>query len=230
MKKQIIILLSLIIGLQACNPSDNHKGNLTVKGTVKGLRLGTLLLKQIKKDSLQAIDSIKVDGQEKFEFHTNIDEAQMMILQLPEVKNGNIKFFASPKDTIRIFTYVESFGFNNKISGGENQTALNSYNDMINKFNNKELDLFKAKFDAAKIGLQQEADSLGKAMDRLKRKRFLYTLNFIMNNKDKAVSPYVALQELSNNPKALDTVFKSLTTKQQDSKYGKEIKKVLFHN
>ncbi len=225
--KRIILLSLVTILMFSCAQNNRKQGNLIVKGQVKGLRLGTLLIKQMIKDSLVSIDSIKVDGNEHFEFHTRIDQPQMMLLELPEVKDGKILFFAAPHDTIQIFTYVESFGIDPKVKGGINQAKRNEYNAMIKKFNNKELDLFKARFEAQKSQLLQEADSIGKKLENLKKKRKLYTLNFIFQNKDKAIAPYLAMMEFYDNVKAIDTIYKSLTPEQQKSIYGKELKKIL---
>jgi len=228
--KNIYILILLTISLVSCSTSENKKANLIVKGQVKGLRLGNLLIKQMLNDSLVSIDSIKVDGEEHFEFHTNIDEPQMMLLELPEVKDDKILFFAAPQDTIKIFAYVESFGINPRIKGGINQQQLNTFNQMIKQFNNKEMDLFKAEFDARKNYLLKEADSLKKALERLQHKRQLYTLNFIFQNKNHAIAPYIAMMNFYDNPKALDTIYKVLPEAQKKSIYAKEIKKILVHN
>ncbi len=226
MLKKIVFIVLLNIILFACQNPNQH-GNLLVKGTVKGLRLGTLQIKKLEQDSLVTIDSVKVDGNENFEFHTNIEEPQVMILELPEVKDGRILFFAAPGDTIHIFAYVETFGLNPTVKGGVNQTEKNAFDKMIKQFNNKELDLFKARFEATKNHFINEADSLGKKLEHLKRKRKLYTLNFIFRNKNNAIAPYIALTEFYDNPKALDTIYKILPVDIKNSRYGKEIKKIL---
>ncbi len=225
--KYFLSLFFVSILLFSCATNNSKKGNLTVKGQVKGLRLGTLLIKQMVKDSLVSMDSIKVDGEEHFEFKTHIDEPQMMLLELPEVKDGRILFFAAPNDTIQVFTYVESFGINPKVKGGINQQKLNEFNKMIRQFNNKEMDLFKAKFDAAQQHLLTEADSLGKKLERLQHKRKLYVLNFIFQNKEQAIAPYVAMMNFYDNKKALDTIYKVLPENLQNSLYGNEIQKII---
>ena len=113
------------------------------------------------------------------------------------------------------------------VKGGVNQTEKNAFDKMIKQFNNKEMDLFKAKFDAAKQHLLQETDSLGKKLDNLQRKRKLYTLNFIFRNKNNAIAPYIAMMEFYNNLKALDTIYKTLPKTIKKSMYAKEIKKIL---
>ncbi len=226
MLKKLIVILIFILSFITCQ-NQKQTGNLLIKGTVKGLRLGSLQIKKLQNDSLVTLDSIKVDGNENFEFHTTIDEPQLMVLELPEVKDGRILFFADLNDTIRIFTYVESFGLTPIVKGGVNQIEKNAYDKMIKQFNDKEMDLFKAKFEAAKQHLSQKADSLGTKLEKLQYKRKLYTLNFIFRNKDKAIAPYIAMMEFYDNPKALDTIYKILPETIRQSIYAKEIKKIL---
>ncbi len=226
MLKKLIVILIFILSFITCQ-NQKQTGNLLIKGTVKGLRLGSLQIKKLQNDSLVTLDSIKVDGNENFEFHTTIDEPQLMVLELPEVKDGRILFFADINDTIRIFTYVESFGLTPIVKGGVNQIEKNAYDKMIKQFNDKEMDLFKAKFEAAKQHLSQKADSLGTKLEKLQYKRKLYTLNFIFRNKDKAIAPYIAMMEFYDNPKALDTIYKILPETIRQSIYAKEIKKIL---
>ena len=224
--KKIIGILIIFTIIFSCNKNNSDK-NLIIKGQVKGLQLGNLLIKQMIQDSLVSIDSIRVDGNENFEFHTHINEAQMMLLELPEVKDGKLLFFAEPNDTVKIFTYVESFGINPIIKGGMNQTKLNEYNQMIKKFNNKDLDLFQQQFEARKEHFIEEADSIAEKLKSMKKKRKLYTLNFIFQNKNKSVAPYIAMMEFYNNPKVLDTIYKVLPENIKASLYGKEIKKLI---
>ncbi len=226
MLKKILIIIIALASFAACS-TKNENGNLVIKGTVKGLRLGTLHVKQFQNDSLVSIDSLMVDGNEHFEFHTQIDEPQIMALELPQVNNGRLLFFAAPNDTINIFAYVESFGIDPIVKGGVNQNRKNEFDQMMRQFSNKEMDLFKAKFDAAKQHMLKEADSLGQKLENLKIKRQLYTLNFIFRNKDYAIAPYVALNQFYNNKKALDTIYKTLTPAVQQSGYGKQLKKLL---
>jgi len=226
MIQKSIVFIAILLFFATCN-SKHQTGNLRVEGTVKGLRLGTLQLKHLVNDSLVNLDSIKVDGEEHFTFQTHIDEPQVLVLELPQVKDGRISFFAAPNDTIHIFTYVESFGISPNIKGGANQTAKNEFDKMIKQFNNKEMDLFKARFEASKQHLLQEADSLGKSLNSLQRKKKLYMLNFIFRHKDKAIAPYIALMEFYNNPKILDTVYKSLPEDISKNYYAKQINKIL---
>jgi len=226
MKKLHLILASIFLFNISCS-TQQKEGNLVIKGNVKDLRLGTLLIKRMINDSLKSVDSIKVDGNEHFEFHTNIKEPQVMILALPEIKDGQILFFAEPKDTIEINTFLEDFAINPQIKAGKNQAKKIEYQEMIKHFNEKKMYLFKAKVEAAQSNNQAKADSIEIKMQNLDKKDALYSLNFIFSNKELAIAPYTAMMKFYNNKKALDTIYKILPEQQKKSIYGKEIKRIL---
>ncbi len=54
------------------------------------------------------------------------------------------------------------------------------------------------------------------------------TVNFAMNHQEYELAPYLMLSEIYNsNTKYLDTVYKSLTPKIKDSKYGKALESLI---
>lgn len=64
--------------------------------------------------------------------------------------------------------------------------------------------------------------------DKLLKRKYLYTVNFAINNKEQEIAPYLALSEVFDaNIKYLDTIYNSLAPKVKKSKYGKELKDFL---
>ena len=62
------------------------------------------------------------------------------------------------------------------------------------------------------------------AADNLLKRKYLYAINFAINNKDNEVAPYIALAEIYDaNIKYLDTIYNSLTPDIAKSKYGIEL-------
>ena len=228
MKNIPIVFLIAVFALTSCKQKKSQNNNsLVVEGKIKGLRLGSLLLKKMENDSVVSIDSVKIDGNEHFQIKTSIDQPQELMLEMPEIKDGRILFFAAPGDTVKIYTFLESFGVNPVIIGGENQEKLNEYNDMMRKFNDKELDLFKARFEAAQSHNQKLMDSLEKASERLQKKKQLYKLNFIFTHKNLPVAGYLGYTEFYNNKKALDTIYKILNDTVKRQLYGEKIKELI---
>lgn len=59
---------------------------------------------------------------------------------------------------------------------------------------------------------------------KLLSSRYLATVNFAKNNHDLEIAPYLMLSEVPNaNLKYHDTIYKLLTPKIKDSKYGKAL-------
>lgn len=223
--KKISILLLLLVAI-SCG-KNNH--DLTVKGTVKGLKKGTIYLQRISDTTLVAVDSVSIKGDSNFELHSDLEMPEMFYLYLD--KNDNTKnrlsFFAD-KGVTEINTTLKNFVYDAKIKGSKQQEILSEYNSMIRQFNNKSLNLIKDKFDAYQAQETANVDSLQKVSDGLNKNKFLYTLNFSMNHLDSEVTPYIVLTDLyTANIKALDTIYNSLEEPVLKSKYGLELKKFI---
>jgi N-acetylglutamate synthase-like GNAT family acetyltransferase len=60
-------------------------------------------------------------------------------------------------------------------------------------------------------------------MDNLLRRRYLYTINFAVQNTDQNIAPYLALTQIYDaNLSLLDSIALNMTQAVRDSKYGKE--------
>jgi hypothetical protein len=71
-------------------------------------------------------------------------------------------------------------------------------------------------------------DSLQKAADKNALRRYLFVLNFALNNSDSYVAPYVTLNDAANaNVKFLDSIYNKLTPEVATSKYGKQLDKFI---
>ena len=123
-----------------------------------------------------------------------------------------------------ISTFFNKFNFKYLIDGSENQDLLDDYYDFIQKFNGQNLDLQKAYWQAQ---INQNADSIAlieKQQKALEKRKYLYAINFAMNNKDSEIAPYIALSEIYNAKVTfLDTIYKALPTNIANSKYGLQL-------
>lgn len=231
MKKILFSLFTLFL-IASCDSSKNS--NLNVTGYVDGLKKGQLFLEKIADSSFQSIDSIKINGDAHFSFETHIDEPQIMFLRLDDNSGDEnqeiIKFFAETGD-YDIQTKIKNFS--NKVeieTVSKNHLKYEEYNEMIDKFNNKNLDLIAAglKLDETNENDVKQIDSLTKRYNSLLKRKYLYTVNFAVNNKDLEVAPYVTVAEIYDaNLKYLDTIYKTLNRKVRKSLYGKELKDLI---
>lgn len=220
MKKNLLLIIVLFI--IACGKKE---ADLTVKVNVKGLKKGTLHLKKIEDTTLISVDSITINGNSQVELYSNLDSPEVFYLYLDKnsAEKDRIAFFAN-KGITEINTTLKNFAFDAKIKGSEQQKVLEEYQKLISKLNNRNLDLIKEHFEAQKNGDSIKLDSLVKESDNSLKRKYLFTVNFALNNKDSEVAPYIALSEIYDaRIDLLDTINKSLTDNVKSSKYGKEL-------
>ena len=225
MKKLIPFVLIIALAF-SCGKSA--KGNMIVKGEISGLKKGTLYLQKLIDTTLITVDSIQLFGKNSFELSDNVSSPEVYYLTYnggPESKK--ILFFGEA-GAISINDNIEEFGFKPVISGSKSQEILNKFNETNQKFKLQRLDFIKKDIEARAINNDLAVDSLEKAYKNFVRKRFLYTTNFAIANKDSEVAPYIAISELFDaNLYLLDTVNNSLTDKVKSSTYGKHLQRYI---
>ncbi|MDB9859099.1 DUF4369 domain-containing protein [Flavobacteriaceae bacterium] len=220
MKKISLVLLALF--LMACG-KEQH--DLTVKANIEGLKKGTLYLKKVEDTTLVIIDSLVVNGNTNIELHSDLDSPEIFYLYLDKnsAEKDRITFFAD-KGITEINTTLKNFAFEFEIKGSEQQKTLEEYQTVIDKINNRYLYNFKEQFEARKAGDTAKLNILIKEGNNSLKRKYLYTVNFALNNKNSEVAPYLALTEIYNaRIDYLDTINNSLTLKVKASKYGKEL-------
>ena len=226
--KKISILLLAIIALISCN---NKESNLIVNANIEGLKKGTVYLQKIEDTLMVDVDSVEVNGNANITLEAFIESPQVMYLYLKKVDNSQyddrIDFFAEEGE-VTINTTLEKFVTDAEIIGAKNQEKLEEYRKMMTRFNDKNLELIKENFEAQKEENEEKLIEVNKQYESLLKRKYLYTVNFAINNKDLEVAPYLALSEVFDaNIKYLDTIYNSLEPKVKKSMYGKELKDFL---
>ena len=95
---------------------------------------------------------------------------------------------------------------------------------MVGKFQGKQLDLLAENVKAQKENDLEKSEALRKQSDKQILKKYIYTINYVLNHPDAEASAYITLTELVNaNIKYLDSINNSLTSKVKNSIYGKEL-------
>ena len=222
---KIWTVLFAIVLLYSC--SKDNENTMYVKGNIKGLKKGTLYLQKQLDSLIISVDSVQVNGSNEFVLTDEVTDPEMYYLTLGK-GNNKIAFFGDV-DTVYVSSRLDNFVLKANIKGSENQDLLNHYYEIKGKFNNQNLDLIKAKFDVQKSGNQDSLDLVNRKLKNLIKRKYLYTVNFAINNADHEVAPYVALTELVNaNVKLLDTISNSLSPKVKKSKYGVKLDKFIL--
>ncbi|WP_299890586.1 DUF4369 domain-containing protein [uncultured Lacinutrix sp.] len=220
--QKILALLCLSLFFSCGNETTDK---LIVKGNIKGLKKGTVYLKKAQDTILITVDSLVINGSSSFELQSDIKEPEVYFLDLDKNDNedSRISFFAS-KGITEINTTLKNFVYDASIKGCKQQDVLNTYRNMITKFNNKNLELIKENLEAYKANDSSLISLSEKKHRSLEKRKYLYTVNYAVTNKDNEVAPYLALTELYDaNIKLLDTVNNSLTPSIKTSIYGKEL-------
>ena len=221
MKK--LALVFVLVSLISCGKDPD----LIVKGHVKGLKKGTVYLEKEKDSSITIVDSVSLNGVSEFELQSNLESPEAFYLRLDKnnskENNTRIVFFAD-KGVTEINTTLKNFVTDAKITGSTQQKLYEDFLKVITRYNEKNLDLIKENFDAKKANDSAKIEASTKAMNNLTKSRYLYVVNFAVNNKDSEVAPYLALTEVYDAQiKWLDTINNALTPKVKASKYGKAL-------
>jgi hypothetical protein len=229
MKRYIKYLLLLFF----FNCTNNVNKNISISGSIKGLRKGKLYLQKYVDDSILVnIDSLKIDGVENFEFSDSLGQAQFYFLALEKDETDTtiqkIPFFAE-KGKIEINTRLNTYLSSAKVEGSENQILWDEYLMIMRKFNNQNIELVKDYLEKKGEFDSKKRDKIFEKKNNLiSRKKILFSLNFAMNNSDKEISAYIGLYELNNiSKKYIDSLYSKLNTNIKKSFYGKKLKKKL---
>ena len=222
MKKTILAGISLLF-VFACSEKKIAK-NFEISGTIKGLKKGTLYIQHIVDTSVVTIDTIQIDGNSTFSSAFDLKSPEMLYLYLDRGTSNTIdnrlQFFAEP-GKLNIETDLDLFYANAKITGSKNQELYENYKKIASRYNEEQLALTEERFKAIK-SKNQEAIALNDTKnDAILKRKYLFAINFAVNNKNYAIAPYIALSEINNATiPYLDTINNSLSKKVAQSKYG----------
>lgn len=226
--KKFSYILIIFLTVAACSTKES---NVIVKGNIAGLKKGTLYLQKIEDTVLVNVDSVEIKGDANFVLEDYIQSPQIMYLYLDKIDqvefDDRIEFFAEEGE-VTINTNLKNFSTAAKITGSANQAKLAEYREMMKKFNNKNLELIQQNFEAQRDENEELIVQTNLEYDQLLKRKYLYTVNFAITNKDLEIAPYLALSEVFDaNIKYLDTIYSSMTPEVQKSRYGKELKEFL---
>ena len=225
----------VILFLFGC--SNDTSNLMTVSGTVRGLKKGTLWLQKFEDTILVTVDSAIVDGNSNFKFTERVESPEIYYLYI-QLKDGSLQddriaFFAENSE-LTITTNLRNFGNAAKVTGSKNDSLLREYNKLKQRYVGKNLEIIEKKLNLGKGEKTSIIAELNRKQQSLLSNKYLTTVNFALNHKDYEVAPYLMLHEAYDvNVKYLDTVYGSLNPKIKDSKYGKELEsyiKILKEN
>lgn len=197
---------------------------MTLKGQVKDLKKGTVLLERFIDTAYVAIDSAVIYGESNFEFKQVLESPEVLHLHL-RLENGSliedrVSFFAEPGE-LNIFTKLADFA-DATVEGSKNHELLLMYYKIAQRYNNQNLEIIVEEFHAKK----EANDSLIQVLENKKlavtRNSYLAAVNFALQNSEYDIAPFVMVYETPDiNARYLDTVYNSLSDKVKQNNYGK---------
>ena len=228
--KKALYAFVLLISIASCGDGITEN-TMTVSGTVKGLKKGTLYLQHIPDSTLIVIDSLQINGDGSFSFQTEIESPEIFYLYLNKKDNNDfndrITFFGEPGH-ITINTAWNTFDTKAKITGSTSHTKLEEYRKVMSKINMRDLEILQTSITPEIVSDPAKMDSLQRLSAKNTQRGYLFAINFAINNKDSYIAPYIATTEIPNaNVKYLDSINNSLAPEVSDSKYGRRLKKLL---
>jgi len=174
---------------------------------------------------LVTVDSIEIKGDDGFVLSDDVKSPEFYFLSMAKDDGDSLTekiLFFGEKGEIKINTLLRTFESSAKIEGSENQLLWNEYQSIMRKFNKQNLDsLEKFIGKDSDLSLLERSQKLEEANRKTMKRKFLYALNFAMNNADKELAAYIGAYEVSNvAPIFLDSLYKKLTPQVKASKYG----------
>ena len=224
MKKAIVLIIVLLT--IACGGKE---ADLTVTGTIKGLKKGTVYLQALRDTTLVMLDSMEMNGEVPFELKSELEEPEVLFLMLDKnsKEDERIAFFAD-KGLTEINTTLKTYSVSPEINGSSQQEKLAEFKAMISKFNNRNLELIKERFETQQSGDTAAINAKTAEAESLLKRKYLFAINFVMNNKDSEIAPYIALTEVFDaNITYLDTIYRSLPKDIAGSLYGNQLEKYI---
>ena len=221
-------ILSFVIVFLAIS-CTKETSNFTLKGSIKGLRKGTVYLERAQDSTYKIIDSVVINGNPEFQLHYDLKEPEVLFLRLNKNDNkGDIVTFFADTGVTEINTTLKNFNFDAKIKGSKQQAMLEEYQAMMSKFNDQNLNLIKEHFDPKKGNDTLSNTNFEDQYNNLLKRKYLYTINFAVTHNTSEVAPYLAITEIPDaNIKFLDTIYNTLKDSIKSTLYGKRLKNLI---
>jgi len=230
--KQFLYSLSILCLIVSC--AGETEKTMTVNGTIKGLKKGTLYLQHVKDTTLVTVDSLEIEGDGNFTFKTELESPELFYLYLIKKDNNDvndrISFFAEP-GLITVKTNWNTFATKAEITGSKSHEKLQEYQKIMSRNNLRSLELIQMSANQNAEYNEQELDSITLLNNRQIQRNYVFAINFAINNKDSYIAPYIAVKEIPEaNIIYLDSIASVLPEAVSNSKYGKELTLLLAKN
>ncbi len=225
--KKLIYILIISFSIISCK----NENEMTVEASIIGLKKGTVYLQKIKDSSLINLDSVVVDGQDKFVLSTIVEAPELFFIYVDKVDgteyNDRVTFFGE-KGLINLNTHLDKINNKVNITGSKSNKVYSEYIKSTKKIN-EELGKTNLKFIQAQLDNNQEnIVSLDEKLNKLMRSKYLRSIQFAINNKRSPVAAYIGSREIPEaNVKYLDSIYNGLSKRARKTIYGQELAELI---
>ena len=138
----------------------------------------------------------------------------------------SLSFFAE-NNKMDVITSLDNYGYNVLVKGSRNDSLLRDYISINKKFNDEKLDLFERSFENSKTNNTDSLKIIENSIININTRQFLHNANYAVRNANYEIAPYIAVTDLFESKKILDTVYKSLKADIKNSKYALQLKSLI---
>lgn len=209
--------------------SCSETGKFKIDIEIKDLKKGKLVLLSAEDSLLYPIDSVNVNGQKRLLLQGEIKEPQVLFLDLYTNESTDplsLSFFAENNE-MKLISKLEKYGYDLEVTGSKNDSILRSYLGFNKKFNDQKIELIRRSLENRKDNKNDSILIIDNLLTQLNKRQFLHNANFAMRHSNYEVSPYIAITDLTESKKILDTIYNSLSDEVLKSKYSKILKSIL---
>lgn len=212
--KNLILFLTLLISLSACNSRKSNE--YLISGKIVGNFTGNVYLQKNADGQFQILDTAVVENG-KFKFQGVIDNPDIYYIGLDESRF--VGFFNEASE-INISFNIDSL---NKptVKGSVSDVEYRKYLNKLNEFQSSEIGIYSKYNEAARAKDSVQMKLLEGQMEEFDKKRKADILEYITGNPSSFVSPYIAMRhsyefELSD----LKDIMASLDSKVKKSSFS----------
>jgi hypothetical protein len=190
--KRIFYFLILILILTACS----DKKNITINGTLKGLKGKTIYLKRVDVDIPVLIDSSLIDKNGKFRFRLKSKETDFY--QLGASSTDYITLLAEPGEDIRLSFNGKYLSENYIVSGSKGSEKIRSL-DLSLIEAQRRLDSLRTEYNKAskEPGFETKGPELETEFNNLLKDQRMKNIAFILNNTSSLASIKALYQKIT---------------------------------
>ena len=214
MKKHLVFLFALVLGLTACDKKETFKVNVSLKNSNDQ----TVYLQKFVDNAPVIIDSAII-ANEMAVLTAETDNPQILYALKVKGKRGSMPFFADNKDV----TIVGDI--NNprdvEIMASETQAELDIYNDQLNQFEMQIRELYAVMNEAFANNDSIKMDSLNKVGTALMEQQDNYRDDYIKAHPESFVTHYILDQVKQDYP--LDQLKEMVSAFTTESIYSRDL-------